>query len=156
MSRSVAFLTMDDLTGYVCYDALAIAELRGRGWRVDEVSWRRDGVDWAAYDVVLVRSTWDYHHDPGAFLARLEEIDASPARLENALSIQRWNLAKTYLRDLAAAGVATLPTLWPAALAPADLTGAFAALDADEIVVKPVIGAGAERTHRLTPAAAAA
>ncbi|MEM6492396.1 MAG: hypothetical protein AAF684_10920, partial [Pseudomonadota bacterium] len=56
----------------------------------------------------------------------------------------------------AAGGVATLPTLWPAALAPADLTGAFAALDADEIVVKPVIGAGAERTHRLTPAAAAA
>lgn len=156
MNRRVAFLTMDDLSDFVCYDAIAATELRARGWRVDDVSWRRGGVDWSAYAVVFIRSPWDYHKDPDAFLARLAEIDASPARLENALSIVKWNIDKRYLRDLAARGVAILPTLWPDPLTSDALAGAFAALDADEIVVKPVIGAGAEKTYCLTPAAAAA
>jgi len=29
---------MDDLSDFVCYDDLAAAELRARGWRVDDVS----------------------------------------------------------------------------------------------------------------------
>ena len=36
----IAFLSMDDLTGYVSDDALAVAPLARLGWEVDVVSWR--------------------------------------------------------------------------------------------------------------------
>jgi len=154
LNRAIAFLTMDDLRDFVCYDEIAATALRARGWRVDDVSWRRDGVDWRVYDAVLIRSPWDYQKDPAAFLKRLAEIDASPARLENALSIVEWNIDKRYLRALAWRGVTILPTIWPEPLTAGDLNGAFAAVAAAEIVVKPVIGAGAEKTYRLSPNAA--
>lgn len=145
----VCFLSMESLEGYVCMDDIAIGAMRARGWTAEEIPWTRADVDWGAFDVVLVRSTWDYWDDLPAFLVRLEEIDRSPARLENALPIIRWNVEKTYLRDLAAAGVRTLPTLWADTLDEAALARAFATWGGGEIVVKPVIGAGAVDTFRL-------
>ena len=53
----------------------------------------------------MIRSPWDYQDDPDAFLDVLAAIDASPAVLLNGLRTVRWNLRKTYLRELEAAGV---------------------------------------------------
>ena len=111
----------------------------------------RAGADWDAYDVVVVRSPWDYQDAPDAFLDVLAAIDGSQARLENPLSVMRWNLRKTYLRDLEAAGVPVVPTRWADGLTAAALADAFAAWDAAEVVAKPVVSAGAEGTFRLGP-----
>jgi glutathione synthase/RimK-type ligase-like ATP-grasp enzyme len=146
--RSCAFLTMDDIGSFVTYDDDLHAPLAARGWRAEPVSWRADA-DWDAYEAVVIRSPWDYQDDPAAFLAVLEAIDASSARLLNPLDIVRWNLDKRYLRDLDARGLPVVPTAWPHAPDAAALGGFFGALGADEIVVKPVVGAGAADTFRL-------
>ncbi len=148
-----AFLTTDDLDGFFTYDALAIPCFEELGWTVEEVSWRADGrgeVDWSRYRIVVIRTPWDYQDDPDAFFGVLEEI-AAATRLENSLGLCRWNLEKTYLRDLERRGVEVVPTVWHAAEAPLDLSlvDALEALGVDEVVVKPVIGANADRTHRL-------
>ena len=141
-----AFLSMDSLDAFVAYDELAIPLLRALGWAVDTVSWRADA-DWAAYEVVVIRTPWDYQDEPDAFLEVLERI-ARSTRLENGLDVVRWNLDKTYLRDLEARGVPIVPTRWLDALDAAALAGLFDALG-DEIVVKPTVSANADGTFRL-------
>ena len=138
-----AFLTLEDPTGYVMDDDLAIAPLAKRGWQVETVPWNRPGVDWRRFERVILRSTWDYQDDPETFLAVLESIEASGVALDNPLDVVRWNLDKSYLRELAEQSVPTVPTHWLDRLAPGQLGGLFDRLDCDELVVKPVLGANA-------------
>lgn len=150
-----AFLTMADPAGYVIDDDLAHEPLRALGWEVENVPWSRPGVRWSGFDLVVVRSTWDYHHRPEAFLEVLEGIARAGTRIENPLPLMRWNLRKTYLRDLAARGVPIVPTSWRDGLSAADLPGLFDEFAADEIVLKPVLGANADGAFRLDRTAAA-
>jgi len=140
---------MDRLGRYVSDDDLAYEPFRERGWAVEAVPWRRPDVDWDRYEAVVIRSTWDYHKDPQAFLAVLEGIDRSRARLANPLSLVRWNLRKTYLRDLAARGIPIVPTHWGQGLEAAALTKLFDVLQTEDLVVKPVVSASAGDTFRL-------
>jgi hypothetical protein len=65
---TVAFLTLDDRSAYVIDDDLAIAELRARGLaRRGDPPGADAGVDWGAFDLVVIRTTWDYQHDLDAF-----------------------------------------------------------------------------------------
>ena len=141
-----AFLTMDDPSAFVTYDRDAVAPLAALGWTVDEVPWRSDA-DWDAFDVVVVRSPWDYQDAPAEFFDVLDRIDRSSARLENPLTVMRWNLRKTYLRDLDAAGVPIVPTRWADGLTVAAL--AEAVRQWGEVVAKPQVSANADGTFRL-------
>ena len=144
-----AFLTLSDPGGYVIDDEHAYEPLRALGWSVEAVPWNRPGVAWEAYDLVVIRSTWDYHHDLEGFLAALAEIERRGVRLLNELPLVRWNLHKTYLRDLAARGVTTVPTVWRDRLGEGELGDLFDAVAGDEAVIKPVVGANAEGAYRL-------
>lgn len=122
------------------------------------VVWDDPTVDWSRYDLVLIRSTWDYLTDLDAFLRWAEGV-AQRTRLRNPAGIVRWNSDKRYLARLAAAGVPILPTRF---VGPADPPGdVAAAVDAHagtgDVVVKPSRGAGAVAAGRFTdPAAASA
>ena len=155
--RSIAFLTMDSLEGFVAYDHLAVEPLARRGFCVEDISWRRKNVSWGDYELVVIRSPWDYQQDPHAFLAVLEQIHASCAKLQNDLQIVRWNIHKTYLRDLRDRGVHIVPTLWLDRLDSDTLPHLFREFDSQRIVVKPVVGANADDTFLIDsdPAAAA-
>jgi hypothetical protein len=146
--RRCAFLTYDRMPQGTTDDRLAIPPLEARGWRVDVLSWRA-AADWSAYDAVVIRSTWDYHRDPETFLEILGEIDRSGACLLNPLNLVRWNVRKTYLRELDALSVATVPTVWRERLEAGELAGVFEELGADDIIVKPVVSASAEGTERI-------
>lgn len=143
---------MDDLSGFVCYDDLLIEPMQRHGWQVETVSWRDPGIDWNRFEVVIIRSCWDYQSAPTPFLAVLETIERSSARLENPLKVVRWNLSKTYLQDLQAQGIPIVPTHWLDGLEDvSQLPALFTHWQADEIVLKPVVSACAEDTFRLTP-----
>ena len=147
--RGCAFLTLEDSTGYFIDDELAYPTLAALGWRVDAVPWRRPGVDWRTYDAVVIRSPWDYVTDPKAFLDVLNEIDRSGTPLFNGLDLVRWNIRKTYLRDLAERGVPVVPTIWRERLHPGELPDLVKEVGTAEVVVKPVISANARGTFRL-------
>lgn len=141
---------MDSLDGYVSDDELAIGPLNDLGWKVETLSWRQTTVDWDIFDAVVIRTTWDYQLDPEKFLGVLREIEASDARLENPLEIARWNLNKTYLREIERDGVRIVPTLWDRAYSAASFAEWLAELKTDEVIVKPTVSATAEHTYRLT------
>ncbi len=147
--KRAAFLTIESLEGFFTYDDLVHGPLGELGWQVDNVAWRASSVDWNDYDLVVVRSPWDYQDDPTAFMNVLQAIEASTARLENPLSVARWNLDKRYLAELEAAGVAIVPTAWRAAGAPVDLETLRARVGGGEVVIKPTVSANADGTFRV-------
>ena len=118
---------------------LVLAALADAGVRARPVVWDDPGVDWAAFDAVLVRSTWDYPLRREEFLT----WTARCPRTVNPRDVLAWNTDKRYLSDLARAGVPTIPTLFvpPGA--------AFPAPDGD-VVVKPTVSGSAADTGRFS------
>jgi glutathione synthase/RimK-type ligase-like ATP-grasp enzyme len=116
---------------------------------VDEISWRNTQVDWNQYGLVVIRSPWDYQHDCCRFLTALKAIESSKATLLNSLKLVQWNVQKTYLRELQSNGVHTVPTQWLNNPEVAEISSLFQMLGSDDIVLKPVVGAGAEDAFRL-------
>lgn len=148
MNRRICFLSMDDLAGYVSDDELAVPHLSELGIRTDILSWRQTAVPWSEFDAVIIRTPWDYQKYPREFLATLENIE-SLTTLHNPLDIVRWNLDKTYLRDLAEKGVRIVPTLWRQRYDAASFEGWLDELATAEVIIKPAVSATAAFTYRL-------
>jgi glutathione synthase/RimK-type ligase-like ATP-grasp enzyme len=119
--------------------------LRAAGAEADAVFWDDGDVDWGGYDLAVIRSTWDYSWRVAEFVAWAERC-GKVTRLANPADVVRWNTDKRYLGELAAAGVATVPTRY---IAPGD--AAVDLPDDREYVVKPTTGAGSRYVARYTP-----
>lgn len=118
-----------------------VAALREAGADAVAVHWDDPSADWAAFDLALIRSTWDYSWRAEEFTAWAERCGKA-TRLANPVDIVRWNADKRYLGQLAEAGVPVVPTRYFAPGDPVDLP-------ADrEYVVKPASGAGARYAAR--------
>ncbi|HUJ53654.1 MAG TPA: hypothetical protein VLX08_08850 [Steroidobacteraceae bacterium] len=124
--------------------------------RAEIVDWDDPAVDWARFDIALLRSAWDYAERRSEFLAWVEHTAARTA-LFNPVQVVRWNSDKHYLRDLARGGLPVVATSYAesADQAPQVLADFLARHDARELVVKPAIGAGARGARRHDRAATA-
>lgn len=142
---------MRSLEQFVCYDELLHVPLQYHGWHVETVDWRDRRVDWNRFDAVVIRSCWDYQTAPSRFLAVLATIERSRAKLANSLNVVRWNLSKTYLRELESRGIPIVPTAWFHGLDVATLPSYFTHWQTPEMVIKPAVSASADDTFRLTP-----
>jgi hypothetical protein len=112
-----------------------------RGVDAQVAVWDDDSVDWSAYDVVVVRSCWDYLDRREAFLAWAARVP----NLVNPADVLAWNTDKIYLGELADAGVPVIETRWDVRTGD-DLPRLGAA--AEEWVVKPSISGGSKDTAR--------
>jgi glutathione synthase/RimK-type ligase-like ATP-grasp enzyme len=61
-------------------------------------------------DAVLPLCCWDYYDDPQRFLGWIDALEAGGASLLNPPELLRWNFRKTYLLEMAAAGLAVPKT----------------------------------------------
>lgn len=121
-----------------------ISALAQEGLLAEPAIWDDPGVDWGAYALAVVRSTWDYVSRRDAFVSWAERT-ASVTRLENGASVLRWNTDKRYLRELKEGGVQIVQTHWIAPGEPAQWPFQ------GEIVVKPAVSAGSMDTERYGP-----
>jgi hypothetical protein len=102
-------------------------------------AWTDRSIDWDSALVVL-RSTWDYTADVDGFLSWVRGL----ARVANPAPVVEWNTDKVYLRDLAEAGVPTVPTTFATPGEGVVLPGY------GEFVIKPSVGAGSRGAGRFT------
>lgn len=147
--KRCAFLSMDSLEDFECYDQLLFMPLERLGWKAEQVSWRNKQVDWNQFDAVVIRSPWDYHEDPDNFFQTLRTIDRSSALLENSLSLVEWNSNKRYLSDLQNSEVDIVPTLWKETFESREWNSFFNHFSSNEIIIKPAVGANSVDTFRL-------
>ncbi|MGW0991952.1 ATP-grasp domain-containing protein [Streptomyces sp. NPDC002523] len=122
-----------------------VRALREAGAEADSRYWDDPDAEWGGYDLVVIRSTWDYSWRAAEFGAWVERVGAV-TRLANPAAVVRWSSDKRYLGELAAAGVPTVPTRYIAPGEPADLPADH------EYVIKPTSGAGARFAARYAPA----
>ncbi|GAB3352604.1 hypothetical protein GCM10027452_21260 [Micromonospora halotolerans] len=135
----VALVTCTALPDLDPDDRLVLAPLAASGVAAEAVVWDDPAVDWSGYDLVVLRSPWDYALRRDEFVAWARTVPT----LVNPADVVAWNTDKRYLAELSAAGVPTVPTAWvePGAdwAPPAD-TG--------EYVIKPAVSAGSQDTGR--------
>ncbi len=139
----VALVTCSRFADLYADDRLVLAPLAARGVTGEAAVWDDPRVDWAGYDLVVLRSPWDYAPRRDEFVAWA----ASVPTLVNPADVVRWNTDKRYLGELAAAGVPTVPTSWVAPgddWVPPPTPGRY--------VVKPTVSAGSLDTGRYDPA----
>lgn len=115
-----------------------------RGWALKVIDWEAPLEAFNGLDLLMLGTSWNYQDKSEAFLAKLEALEAKGITVSNSSKIVRWNINKTYLRDLAEAGASTIPTLWRESVTAKGVAEAFDVFGCDRIVVKRQIGAGAE------------
>jgi glutathione synthase/RimK-type ligase-like ATP-grasp enzyme len=145
----VALATAAEAVGLDDDEPLLLAALRSRGIAAESVVWDDPAADWAAWDLAVLRSTWDYPRRREAFLSWARQV-ATTSALHNPPGVVAWSSDKRYLLELAAAGVPTVPSAIAAPGEPVQLPadGPF--------VVKPSVSAGSQDTARYEPAQRAA
>jgi len=119
---------------------LVAAALAALGVAATTAVWSDAAVDWAMYDVVVIRGTWDYVDRLEEFRAWARRVEAA-TRLVNSAATVRWNTDKRYLGDLAADGVPVVATEWVPPGHPWHPP-------VGEFVVKPAVSAGGFETAR--------
>ena len=143
MITRLAWATTAEARGLDDDEPIALAALRQADIAVDVVDWDDPDISWAAYDRVVLRSTWDYPQRLNEFLAWLERL-SRVTDLRNPLPMVRWNLDKHYLADLERAGVPVVPTTFAE-------PGDRPRFPAESFVVKPAVGAGSRDAASYDP-----
>lgn len=126
-------------------DDLGLAPaLAGLGIETAPAVWSDRSVDWNRFDLVVIRSCWDYHFRIQEFLGWL---DGLPVPVANSAEVVRWNAHKGYLLELEKKGIRIPPTqLVRKGSRPEELSSGH-------VIVKPAISASANETHRFAHAA---
>lgn len=140
----VGLVTAAEAVGLDDDEAPLLAALRRRGVDARPVVWDDDAVDWGACDLAVLRSTWDYFRRREAFLRWARRTDAVTG-LHNPPDVVAWNSDKRYLLELAAQGLAVVPSSVVAPGQPVVLP------DEGAFVVKPTVSAGSQDTGRYEP-----
>jgi hypothetical protein len=141
--RRVALATCAEYATLDEDDQLLLAPLDARGIDAVPLVWDVPA-DWAAFDAVIIRQTWDCAERGPEFLAWIDRVAADTPVL-NPRAVIAWSMDKRYLRDLAADGVPCVPTTF---LEPGDPWSLPAS---GEYVVKPTDSAGSRNTARYSP-----
>lgn len=128
---------------------LLLPELEARGIDFAPVVWNDAGADWSAWDAIVIRSTWDYFHHPREWAAWLDRVAELGVPMLNPLEVVRWNSHKSYLQQLAGAGVPVVDTVMTQGDAPVELADLLAGAGWDDAIVKPAIDGGAMRLFRV-------
>ena len=145
----IALATCSNLPDWEIDDHAFWKALEHEGIDFDCVVWDKALVNWANYDGVLVRTTWDYQEKIEQFQNWLTKVETQ-TKVLNPAAVMRWNTEKTYLRDLAELGAPFLDTIWLRAGEHVDLGEVLQAKDWEAGFLKPVVGATARETLRFT------
>ena len=139
--KKIALLTTENLGDHILdEDRLEKALENYSDVRSEYLPWSSDA-NWSDYDMVVIRTTWDYTQKHKEFLKALNKISQSGAKLFNSYELVSWNVDKIYLRTLSEKGVSTVESLY---FDEPDFIEKAKSFKSDRFIVKPRIGASSE------------
>lgn len=138
----IAIATYDKLPDLTVNDQLLIPIFTEKGYIVSPKIWDNPEVDWSSFDIVLIRSTWDYYLKPEAFKNWVSQFINSKTKLINSPEIVLKNSHKFYLKELADKGVSIIPTLFSSEKIELEKLKMW-----EKIVIKPAVSAGSHETE---------
>jgi glutathione synthase/RimK-type ligase-like ATP-grasp enzyme len=150
--RRICFVTCRTWPEISESDRLVQRALEAQGAAVEARAWNAPDAVWDGFDAIVLRSNWDYHFEPDAFVGWLDRLERAGARVFNPPALVRWNLSKAYLLELGRAGVPTVATVILEDESRAGLEALMAARGWSRVVMKPVISASAHDTRLVSAA----
>lgn len=117
---------------------------KAKGMELRVIDWEAPLDEFKGLHAALLGTAWNYQDRAPKFLAKLEALEAQDVAILNSPEVVRWNISKTYLRELEEAGVRTIPTLWRNTVTVKGIEEALEVFECDRVVVKRQVGAGAE------------
>lgn len=150
--RRICFVTCRTWPEISESDRLVQRALEAQGAAVEARAWNAPDAVWEGFDAIVLRSNWDYHFEPDAFVGWLDRLERAGARVFNPPALVRWNLTKAYLLELGRAGVPTVATVILEDESRAGLEAVMAARGWSRLVMKPVISASAHDTRLVSAA----
>ncbi len=111
MKNRLALITWSGLPQGAASERLMLPHLAMAGLETQIIDWRSSSFDFSQFDLVVLRSCWDYHLRGAEFTEWLRRT-ASEVPVLNDLETVLWNRNKFYLRELEQQGIEIAPTIF--------------------------------------------
>jgi len=124
--------------------------LKEKGLTIDLVIWNNPHINWEDYQVAILKSPWDYFDLIEDFYTWLDLLATKKVKLLNPVNVVRWNSDKRYLKEIEAAGLKIIPSIFINKQNRVSLKHFFDEFNTDKLIMKPCISGGAKNTFKVT------
>jgi glutathione synthase/RimK-type ligase-like ATP-grasp enzyme len=150
----IGIITYEDKGAYpssieVNEDAILEIMLKELGWDYQFEIWSDLTVDWSRYNLLLIKSPWDYFDRYAEFLSWCEHIKKLGIPSLNDMDTILWNSDKWYLREIQEKGFPIVPTKYLKKKEKIDIGSYFRDFDTHQLILKPTVSGGAKNTLKL-------
>lgn len=152
MKKHLALITYSGLPQGAESERLMLPYLAAANVETESVDWRSSGTDFSTFDLIVLRSCWDYHLRAAEFIGWLQRV-AQATPVLNTIDTVLWNHNKFYLREVEALGIEIAPTIFVSHAKALDAEEATTIRSWQNVVVKPAISASAHNTRLMDGAA---
>lgn len=146
--KKIAILTCDEMPEMLPYDHIIIKKLNEEGIYTKVFLWDElidDIKKLEEYDLVLLRTIWDYYKKVDTFMVFLEKLERLDVRVLNPVDIVRWNMDKKYLLQLQEEGFDIIPSIF--SFNNEDIFDQALEHGWKKMILKPMISAGSYHTY---------
>lgn len=147
-SKKVAFITSSEFPDLLADDLLIVDALKKFNITVIPTIWDDATIKWQDFDLVVVRSPWDYYLKADKYAQCLQQFLGSETKLLNPPQAILDNIDKRYLLEFEKQGIPIIPSELVEKGSDNTLHDLINKRDWNKVVVKPVISAGAYGTWR--------
>jgi len=130
-------------------DDLLINYLQRKEFTIEKAIWNNPEVNWESYDLVLLKSPWDYFNMIGDFYQWLTAMENKNVKLINPITIIKWNADKHYLKDIEEGGLKIAPCIFLEKGKKVNLNEYFFKLNTEILIVKPAVSGGSKNTFKI-------
>ena len=122
-----------------------LAYLIANGINIEIAIWNDQNIEWTQFDLLIIKSPWDYHNHLNKFLQWLDEMQAAGIKVLNTVEVIKWNSNKKYLKEITEFGLPVIASeyLLKGSLVDEQLFDLF---NTHKLVIKPCVSAGAQNT----------
>ncbi|MBZ5490538.1 MAG: hypothetical protein LAO76_06370 [Acidobacteriia bacterium] len=152
MKKHLALITYSGLPHGAESERLMLPYLAAAGVETEIVDWRSAACDFSKFDLIVLRSCWDYHLRDAEFTKWLRRTASSVLVLNDAKTVL-WNRNKFYLEELATMGIRIAPTVFVNGSGPISSSVWQEMRNWKKSVVKPAVSASAYKTWLFDSAA---
>lgn len=124
--------------------------LKAKEYHITKEIWNDAEVKWENYDLVILKSPWDYFDLIEDFYTWLTKLEHQKIRLLNPIDIVKWNADKHYLQEIEKAGLKVTPSTFLSKGERINLITYFELFNTDQLIVKPCVSGGSKNTFKVT------
>ncbi|MBS1506672.1 MAG: hypothetical protein JSS79_08505 [Bacteroidetes bacterium] len=146
VNKKIAFVTCSVKPDFAPNDLPVVELLKAEGASVRAMPWDLPSDEWSSFDLVVIRSCWNYHLHTELFHRWLDRMEQENINIFNSIKTVRGNLHKEYLKELEERGAMLPESIWLEKGTSLNLSLLLQQTTWEAAVIKPSISAGAFNT----------